>query len=97
MKFYVRNKENTDYYEKKHSKPYIPSSVEPKPLDQYWDIWATYLIEKVEYVNDELVLYAIRIKALKYPRSCSEYVSIEDLISGKKIDPMGIVMGYTMK
>ena len=52
MKFYVRNKENTDYYEKKHSKPYIPSSVEPKPLDQYWDIWATYLIEKVEYIKD---------------------------------------------
>ena len=97
MKFYVRNKENTDYYEKKRSKPYIPSSVDPKPLDQYWDFWATYLIEKVEYVNDELVLYAIRTKALKYPRDYPEYVSIEDLISGKKIEPMGIVMGYTMK
>lgn len=97
MRFYVRNDINSDYYEKKRSKPYIPSSVEPKSLDQYWDIWATYVIEKVECVNDELVLYAIRTKTLSYPRACSEYVSIEDLISGKKIDPMGIVMGYTMK
>ena len=97
MRFYVRNDINSDYYEKKRSKPYIPSSIELKPLDQYWDIWATYVIEKVECVNDELVLYAIRTKALKYPRDYAEYVTLEDILSGKKIDPMCIVTGYTAK
>lgn len=97
MRFYVRNKENANYHEKKRSKPYIPSSVEPKPLDQYWDIWATYVIEKVKYVNDELVLYAIRTKALMYPRDYAEYVTFDDIISGKKLDPMCIITGYTAK
>lgn len=97
MRFYVRNKNNEEYHEKKRSKPYIPSSVQPKPLDQYWDFWATYLIEKVEYINDELVLYAIRTKALKYPRDYSEYVPLEDILSGNKVDPMCIITGYTMK
>lgn len=93
MRFYVRNKKESNYYEKKRNKPYIPSSVKPKPFDQYWDIWATYIIEKVECINDELVLYAIRTKALTFPRNYSEYVPLEDLISGKKIDPMHIIMG----
>ena len=97
MRFYVRSQEGSDYYEKKRNKPYIPSSISPKPLDQYWDIWATYVIEKVECVNDELVLYATRIKALQYPRNYAEYIPLEDILSGKKIDPMCIITGYTMK
>lgn len=93
MKFYVRNDNDvdSDYYEKKRNKPYIPSSVEPKPLDQYWDIWATYVIEKVECVNDELVLYALKVKSLTYPRNFSEYVSIDKLLSEENN------LGYKMK
>lgn len=93
MKFYVRNDNDvdSDYYEKKRNKPYIPSSVEPKPLDQYWDIWATYVIEKVEFVNDELVLYALKVKSLTYPRNFSEYVSIDKLLSEENN------LGYKMK
>ena len=93
MKFCVRNDNDvdSDYYEKKRNKPYIPSSVEPKPLDQYWDIWATYVIEKVEFVNDELVLYALKVKSLTYPRNFSEYVSIDKLLSEENN------LGYKMK
>lgn len=81
MKFYFRKftngKYEEEYHEKKKNLPYIPSSVTPQTGDQYWDTWATYIIEKVENHEGEIILYARQSRICTHPRPHSEYIPLE--------------------